>query len=158
MPALYFLFNVNTSSLLARGEVRNVCGLILLAGMLSILLNVLLIPDFGFVGSAMAYAGAWLIPALFSFPMMVGKLEMFVKWTALARPLVVSAMAAGAVAVARWLGLSNEIALIAVFPLACAALYLLTIDADDRRLLNAFGSFVSSEKATMNWRRKEKAT
>jgi len=158
VPPFVFLFTMNISSLQARGEIRDACMLVLLAGALSIMLNVLLIPLFGFVGAAMAYAGAYLIPTLLSLPMMVRKLEMSVSWTALARPLAVSALAAGAVVAARWLGLSNEIVLIAIFPLACAALYLLTLDSDDRRLISALGTLARSEKATMNWRRKERAT
>jgi len=158
VPVFYFLFSVNTHAMYARGEIKAACGLVIFAGASSILLNVLLIPQFGFVGSAMAYAGAWLFATLLSFPVMVRKLALSIKLGELARPVVVSALAAGAVAAARWLNLTNELALIAIFPLACAALYLLTLDADDRRLLKAFGSLVRSEKATTNWRKKEKAT
>ena len=154
VPPFVFLFTMNISSLQARGEIKGACMLGLLAGGTSLLLNFLLIPYFGFVGAAMAYAGACMIPALVSFPMMARKLEMSVSWTALARPLAVSALAAGAVAAARWLGLNNELALIAIFPIACAALYLLTLDSDDRRLLNALKGLVRSEGAAINLRRR----
>ncbi|MDO8339039.1 MAG: oligosaccharide flippase family protein [Candidatus Burarchaeum sp.] len=146
IPPFVFLFNMNIASLQARGEIREACKLVLLAGGASIVLNVLLIPYFGFVGAAMAYAVAYILPTLLSFPTMARKLELHVKWTALARPVAISVLAAGAVAAARLLGLSNEIALIAVFPLACAALYLLTLEPEDRRLLDALLSLVRSEK------------
>ncbi len=152
VPPFVFLFNMNIASLQARGEIKDACKLVLLAGALSIALNVLLIPYFGFVGAAMAYAGAYMIPALLSLPTMVRKLQMHVNWKELARPLAVSAVAAAAVEAAQMLGLRNEIALIAIFPVACAALYLLTLEDDDRRLLNSFIGMVRGERATLGAR------
>jgi O-antigen/teichoic acid export membrane protein len=152
VPPFIFLFNMNVAAMQARGEIKEACKLVLLAGALSISLNLLFIPYFGFVGAAMAYAGAYMIPAALSLPTMVRKLALHVKWTALARPLAISALATAAVAAARWLGLANELALIAIFPVACAALYLLTLEPDDRKLLDSLAGVVKAEGTTIGRR------
>jgi len=153
VPPFVFLFNMNISTMQVRGEIKDACMLVFIACVLSIALNTLLIPYFGFVGAAIAYTGAYLIPTLISLPMMVRKLALHVQWTALARPLAISALASVAVVGARALGLNNELAVIAVFPLACAALYLLSLEEDDRRLLNAIAEVVRGEKSALGRRK-----
>ncbi|VVC02455.1 Polysaccharide biosynthesis protein [Candidatus Burarchaeum australiense] len=142
IPAFYFLFNINSNVLLARGEIKSATVLSLLAGAASLILNVTLIPLFGFIGSAMAYAGACLIPAALSFPMTKGKLSMSIGSREVARPLLVSALAGALVMVVRQFVSANQLLLIALFPLACAGVYLLLLDEDDRRVLNALRSLV----------------
>jgi O-antigen/teichoic acid export membrane protein len=141
LPAFYFLFNVNVNTMLARGAIRSAALLFILASISSIALNVLLIPMFGFVGSAMAYAGAYIVPTLASIPLLARRLSLSFDVSALARPAVISIVAAGLSLFAAGATTEPLVPLI-LFPAVCGILYLASMDDDDRRVLKAFGEFV----------------
>lgn len=141
LPAFYFLFNVNMSTMLARGEIRTAAMLYVLAGISSIGLNILLIPQFGFVGSAMAYAGAYVVPTLISMPLLAQRLSLHFSIADLLRPVVVSIIAAAASLFVAGM-VSVSLVPLAVFPIACALMYFASMDDDDRHVARAFSGMM----------------
>ena len=135
LPAFYFFFNMNMSTLLARSEMKIAGALYLLAAVCSLGLNLLLIPQFGFVGSAIAYSAAFIIPTIISVPVLARKLSLSVHANEIVRPLVVSVIASGVILFVQGMQAVPWVVLLFLFPLVCAALYLLMLDADDRHIM-----------------------
>jgi O-antigen/teichoic acid export membrane protein len=135
LPVFYFFFNMNMSTLLARSEMKIAGALYLLAAVCSLGLNLLLIPQFGFVGSAMAYAAAFIIPTIISIPMLARRLALSVHVREIVRPLAVSVVASAAVFLVQGTQAVPWVVLLFLFPLVCAGLYLLMLDADDRHII-----------------------
>ncbi|MFA6035791.1 MAG: oligosaccharide flippase family protein [Candidatus Micrarchaeia archaeon] len=150
IPAFYFLLSMNNNALLARSEIKNVAVLALLSGGLSLALNVVFIPYFGFVGSSLAYAGAAIIPAFISFWMIGGRLSLGIGWKEIGRPVVVSAVAVLAALGVKQFVTTNEVVLLALFPIACGCAYLLMLDKDDRRVVEALKGFAGIGNAAGN--------
>jgi len=137
LPAFYFLFNVNMNALFARGEIRPAAGLYILAAILSVALNVFLIPIFGFVGSAITYSAAFIAPTIISIPLLMQRLSLGINLRALVKPFLASAVATASVLFVKSQITGNELLLIILFPAVCAAVYLALLDDDDRRVLKA---------------------
>jgi len=137
LPAFYFLFNVNINAMFARGEIRAAAWLCMLAAGASLVMNLLLIPLLGFVGSAVAYTGAYMLATLLSLSVLSGRLSLSVGPHVLARPLLVSAAASILTEGARAFVTSSGIALLVIFPVACALAYAFMLDEEDRALFAA---------------------
>lgn len=143
---VFFVFvqNLSLTMLYTKAMVKKVTALTLALALLMALLNVLLIPKFGFYGAAVAYAIAFILVSIASLVLASNSLKLKLNSKHVLKPLVISLL--GVIALAQLRAYVDPFILLFATPFAFALAYFVLLDGEDKKLLQRVKEIAGERK------------